>query len=201
MVDTKKPVKPITPATAVKPAAVPANITRHSIPPLSPLPSEKPSTASVQADVPASTTAAPEKATQPASVSARENAAPSAPDKPASADATPAALPVQPSKPEEKIGMKIRKRDEILKALRNAAHVERIDGLYRIVHQDGKMNATSKRRILSLQSQKLLVASADGKTLTLDKEADAKARVPKAAATPSTPKPESSTSAKPEETK
>lgn len=82
------------------------------------------------------------------------------------------------SKPEEKIGPKLRRKDEILKALQAGSKVEKVDGLFRIVNLDGSKNATSKRRILSLESQKLLVASADGNSFTLDVAADKKAQEP-----------------------
>ena len=164
MVDAKKPItKPVTATSPAKPI-VSANITRHSIPPLSPLPDEKPAVETTAPATPATEAVAPVKVVQPAS-----------------AEAQPTADPAPVSKPVEKLGSKLRKRDDILKALRAGAKVMKVDGLFRIVASDGTKNATSKRRILSLESQKLLVASADGNSFTLDVAADKKAQEPKAA--------------------
>lgn len=165
MIDTKKPAKP-TPVTSAKPTTANSNTTerRPSLPPLSPLPDEKLGAGSVQPATPAAANTASEKASEPAS------AEPQATTTPAPA-----------RKPVEKLGPKLRKRDDILKALRAGAKVMKVDGLFRIVASDGTKNATSKRRILSLESQKLLVASADGNSFALDVAADKKAQEPKAA--------------------
>jgi len=161
MVDAKKPItKPVTAAAPAKPF-VPANITRHSIPPLSPLPGEKP----IAETAPAA--------------SATEAVAPAKVAKLASPEPQATAAPAPASKPVEKLGPKLRKRDDILKALRAGGKVMKVDGLCRIVNLDGSKNATSKRRILSLESQKLLVTSADGNSFALDVAADKKAQEPK----------------------
>jgi hypothetical protein len=199
MVDPKKPAKIAFTTTAEKPATVPTTnmTTRSPLPLLTPIPGEK--------SVAAADTATSKKVNQSASAAPQLNAASAEPSTPAEVNSKKATADSETTasatieKPAEKLGPKLRKRDEILKALRSGARVERIDGLYRIVNADGTMNATSKRRIISLQNQKLLVASADGKTLTLAVEADAKAQVPKApASTPTPVKPEPVTSPEPE---
>ncbi len=165
MVDTKKPAVKVAPAIPVaKPIAIPTSVVRHVIPALTPLSGEKPAAQTTQPAVAAAVTTTPAKAAQTASTEPQATAA-----------------PASASKPEEKIGPKLRKRDDILKALRAGAKVMKVDGLFRIVASDGTKNATSKRRILSLESQKLLVASADGNLFTLDVAADKKAQEPKVA--------------------
>lgn len=187
MVEIKKPIvaKPATPATAMKPAAQPVSAAqrRPPLPALSPLPTDKAHSKSSAAGHKESTSG--NSTPRPESL----------------ATAEPGTAPAELVPPPEKIGAKIRKRDDILAALRRGAHVERIDGLCRIVHADGKMNATSKRRIISLQAQKLLIASADGKTLSLDKDADAKARETKATAEPKATEPGFTADTKSEDTK
>jgi hypothetical protein len=159
MVDLKKPAAKSVPITPVTKPVVPTNITRHSIPPL---PGEKPA---VETTMPAT--------------SSIEAVAPVKVVQPASAEAQPTADPAPVSKPVEKLGPKLRRKDEILKVLRVGGKVVKVDGLFRIVAADGTKNPTSKRRILSLESQKLLVASADGNSFTLDVAADKKAQEPK----------------------
>jgi hypothetical protein len=167
MVPTGKPV----PSTKPKPTtennpAIPASVVRHVIPALTPLPAAKPAA----------------EPTGPAT-SATEAVAPAKVAKLASPEpqATTAPAPASASKPVEKLGPKLRRKDEILRALRTGSKVEKVDGLFRIVAQDGTRNATSKRRILSLESQKFLIASADGNFFTLNLEADKKAQEPKPA--------------------
>lgn len=171
MVEIKKPAaKPATPAvTAARPAtSISATQRRPALPSLSPLTTDKPdfkSAASAAKEITPDNSS--EKLGTPADSELAATAA-----KPSTAQA-------EAAQAIEKVGPKIRKRDEIIAALRAGAHIKRIDGLCRIVYADGKMSATSKRRIVSLQTQKLLVASGDGKTLTLDVEADKKAQLPK----------------------
>ena len=166
MVDQKKPAaKPALTATDGK-STTPISAVRPSLPSLSPIPEIKHVGAKVQAAAPAAVPAPSEKTTQPAST-----------------ERQPTATPVSASKPVEKLGPKLRKRDDILKALRAGSKVMKVDGLLRIVNTDGSKNATSKRRILSLESQKLLIASADGNSYTLNLETDKKAQEPKPVAT------------------
>lgn len=175
MVD-KKPAKPAPDTTAMKPIAVPANVLRHSIPSLSPIPGEKPAAANVQPVAPVATTAAPEKANQPAST-----------------DAKPAAAPASPAKPTESLGPKLRAKAEIIAALRAGAHVLHTEtGLYRIAAADGSLNPASKRRILAFIQQGILKVSGEGngRVYVLDAEAEKKATAEKK---PSA-KPEASTS-------
>jgi hypothetical protein len=176
----KKPGKPAPATPDVKTTTTTNNpSTRPSLPSLSPINGAKPEAPNAQAPTPAATTTASEKAAQPASAPAEATAAPTAASKPVSTEAKPAASPAPASKPAEKLGPKLRRKDEILKALRAGGKIVRADGIYRIVNPDGSMNATSKRRILSLESQKLLVASADGNSFTLDVAADKQAQEPK----------------------
>lgn len=197
MVPTKKPL-PSPPAGNPKSTPNPSTVVRHVIPSLSPLPGDKPAAPNVQAGTPAAITASSEKSTQPATADLQPTSAPAPASKTAEVIGEKAATPGEASsekattdsksgdsqateKPAEKLGPKIRTRGAILTALRAGAKIEKIDNLYRIVNQNGSKNATSKRRILSLESQKLLVGSADGNSFTLDVAADKQAQEPKAA--------------------
>lgn len=180
MVDPKKPVQSAPATPAAKPTTTNA-ASRPPLPPFSPITITQPTSASIQPTAPAAVPAPPEKPAAPASADLQATAAPAS--KPASNEAKPAAAPASPAKPVEKLGPKLRRKDDILRALRGGSRVEKVDGLFRIVAPDGSKNATSKRRILSLESQKLLVASADGKTFTLDAAADKRAQTPKSEAT------------------
>jgi hypothetical protein len=66
-----------------------------------------------------------------------------------------------------------------LGALRAGGRIAKEQGLFRIIKADGSKHPTSKRRVLSLENQKRLIASADGKTFTLDADVDKKTSVPK----------------------
>jgi hypothetical protein len=78
--------------------------------------------------------------------------------------ATPGAQPkLAEKKPEhaeqkEKLGPKLRRKGDILKSLRNGAHLaQTTEGLYRMVAADGiQKNPVSKRRVLAMIAQKLL---------------------------------------------
>jgi len=174
MVAAKQPVKPTPATSAAKPTTAISNTTerRPSLPSLSPLPDTVPEPAATPQPVPATPQAVtPAKLSEPASAPAQATAAPVAPTKPA-------------EKPVEKLGVKIRTRGEILSALRAGGRIAKEEGLFRIIKANGSKHPTSKRRVLSLETQNLLVASADGKTLTLNSEADKKASEPKADAAP-----------------
>ena len=96
--------------------------------------------------------------------------------------------PADAAKVAEKLGKKLRRKDEILAALRAGAKVVHTSaGLYRIVAADGVQNPTSKRRVLALIQQRVLKATENDKRIyVLDVEAEKAASEKKSA-----PKPES----------
>jgi len=157
MVD-KKPAKPTPATTAMKP--VPANITRHSIPSLSPLPGQKP-----------------------------DFKAAAAGDAPAAEASTPTAAPSVPAKATENLGPKMRSKGEILAALRAGSHVLHTEsGLCRIVEANGTVHPASKRRVRALIDQGILKPTeADKRKYVLDAAADAKAQAPKPPASTTAP--------------
>lgn len=170
MVD-KKPAKPTPATTAMKP--VPANITRHSIPSLSPLPGQKPDfKAAAAGDAPAAEASTSGQAAQPAS-----------------APATPTAAPSVPAKATENLGPKMRSKGEILAALRAGSHVLHTEsGLCRIVEANGTVHPASKRRVRALIDQGILKPTeADKRKYVLDAAADAKAQAPKPPASTTAP--------------
>ncbi len=99
------------------------------------------------------------------------------------------AQPGNAAKSTEKLGKKLRRKDEILSALRAGARVVHTSaGLYRIVAADGVQNPTSKRRVLALMQQGILKPlESDSRIYLLDALAE------KAAKEKSAPKPESAT--------
>lgn len=157
MVDQKKPAKPAPVTTAATPV-VPANITRHAVPPLSPIPAEKPAAETTKPSTSVTEAVTPRKAAQPANP-----------------DQQPSVSPALPAKPTETLGPKLRAKGEIIAALRAGAHVLHTEsGLYRIVAANGSLNPASKRRILALIQQGILKANGEGngRIYILDAEAE-----------------------------
>jgi hypothetical protein len=180
MVSAGKPTLPAkSKSTTETNPAIPTSVVRHVIPALTPIPGEKPAAETTAPATPTNEAVAPMRVGQTPRAEPLPTAAPTSPVK--ATETKPDAVLAPASKPVEKLGPKLRKRDDILKALRAGAKVMKVDGLFRIVASDGTKNATSKRRILSLESQKLLVASSDGNSFTLDMAADKKAQEPKVA--------------------
>jgi hypothetical protein len=89
----------------------------------------------------------------------------------------------------EKLGPKLRRKGDILKSLRNGAHLAQTsEGLYRMVAADGiQKNPVSKRRVLAMIAQKLLTRTMENgeSRYMLDRDSAQKASEKKAE-----PKPE-----------
>ncbi len=162
MVDQKKPAKPAPATPVANPTATPtANERRPPLPPLTPLPDEKPAATSALPVAPSATTGTPDKANQPAST-----------------DPQPTAGPTSPAKPTETLGPKLRAKGDIIAALRAGAHVLHTEsGLYRVVAANSSVSPASKRRILSLIQQGILKVSGEGngRIYILDVEGEKKA--------------------------
>jgi hypothetical protein len=109
---------------------------------------------------------------QPTSVSITSEPAPSIGPQPADA-----------GMPSEKLERKLRRKDEILTALRAGARlIHTTSGLYRVVAAEGTQNPTSKRRVLALIQQGILKATqSDSRIYVLDAEAEKAEREKKSA--------------------
>jgi len=185
----KKSVAPVTttkPATAISQTPVSVNSAAKPAPlkPLAapdsklagahkeaaePKPETKPGTTAVSAAAPKVETKPVATASQLATTGAGEKLAEKKPE---------------PAEQQEKLGPKLRRKGDILKSLRNGAHLaQTAEGLYRMVAADGiQKNPVSKRRVLAMIGQKLLTRTVENgeSRYVLDRDAAQKATEKKA---------------------
>lgn len=93
--------------------------------------------------------------------------------------ASKAAPKAEPPKEEEKLGVKLRRKADVMLALRAGSTLVLMpEGLYRMVNSDGSRNPVSKRRasaIVAAGLVKLTKANGNGKHYVFDPEAEKKA--------------------------
>jgi hypothetical protein len=78
----------------------------------------------------------------------------------------------------EKLGPKLRRKGDIEKALRGGSHLAQTsEGLYRMVAANGSQNPVSKRRVLAMIGQKLVIRTVENgeSRYVLDRDAAQKA--------------------------